>query len=348
MTFYLSQNQKVRLMASLAILFAAAGLLVFVQPAWEDWQTRETELHGLVAQLPPERSRPESLGQLIRRITRTRGALEEQRARFPISENIAQLLVELQGILEGSEITKFYPTKLEAVNLAALASTDTRVLQQRIMVDSAGSFFELRNFLERLESFKHPVQVRSLEIREPDDQEAPGRLEMRFTMAAFLLDRAQGGAEAEQRALDELLATLHEDALDPPESAPPPVEIAAPPPLPPRELVPDLPRTVPPAPRPVATMRPVPAPRPPTPRLEIPPSTRMEPANWRVLGIMFYSKDIPTAILHLGDSQIAVTREDPIEDGWVVDRIDPRRVVVRRGDLKRVLELQDGSGEPPR
>jgi hypothetical protein len=346
MAFHLSHNQKIRLTASLAGLFAAVGLVVFVRPAWDEFQVRQSELDALVEQLPPERSRPESLGQLIRRITRIRGSLEEQRARFPISENIAQLLVELQGILSGTQVTRFYPTKLEEVHLTALASTDTKVLQQRIIVDAVGSFFDLRNFLAELERFKHPVQVRSFEISEPNEAEVTGQLAMKFTMAAFLLDHAPGGPEAERRALDDLLAELHEEVNRAPPEAPFPAEIPEVPPLAPRVLVPPLPRP------PVVAQRPQPAAPPQLPTLPPRQPERIggihnEPANWRVLGIMF-SKEVPTAIIQVGDSQLAVTRGDPVESGWLVDRIDPRRVVVRRDDVTRVLDFPEGAGKQPR
>ncbi len=337
MTINLSHNQRIRLMASLAIIFAVIGLAIFVRPAWEEFQNRHGELQGLIDQLPPERSRPESLGQLIRRITRTRASLEEERGRFPITENVSQLLVELQGILEGTDITKFYPTKLEEVHLAALASTDTKVLQQRIIVDAAGSFFQLRNFIEQLENFKHPVQVRSFEIGEPTEDAliAEGKLAMKFTMAAFLLDKPPGGPEAEQRALDDLIAELHRPVFAPPESSPPAIDIEG---LAPRELVPPAPAVSAPPPRPQ-----------PTPRQIVPPPAQAAArkpdvtAGWKVVGIM-YSREVPTAIVQTGDSQEAVSRGDEVgSSGWIVERIDPKRVIVKNRNQTRSLTYY----EPP-
>lgn len=338
MDIKLSPKQRIRLVASLAVLFSILGGWVFVRPAWEVFQVKHGELETMLGNLPPERPHTESLGQLIRRITQTRAALDEQRRRFPIAENVSQLLVELQGVLSGADITRFYPTKLDPVDLPALASADIHVLQQKIMVDAEGDFFALRNFLEALERFPHPVQVRSFEIGAPKnrDQAHPDLLAMSFTMSAYLLDRAIGGPDAEQRALDELLAEIQEAPVEPPPPAPAPappepVEIAAPPPLPPRILAPPAP--------------PVPPVRPATPRpAQVPqaPARSDETAGWRIVGIL-YARDSHTAIIQVGQSQVAVGKGDEIEAGWVVERIDPRRVFVRRGAMTKVLDYPDAA-----
>ena len=345
MTFKLSQKQRIRLVISLAVLFSLLGGWVLVRPAWEEFQEKHTELQGKIDALPPDKARPESLGLLIRRITQTRGALEQQRNRFPIAENVSQLLVELQGILSGSDITRFYPTKLDEVNLPALASADIHVLQQKILVDVEGDFFALRNFLAELESFPHPLQVRAFEIARPKSADPlhPDMLTMHFAMSAYLLDRSVGGAEAEQRALDDLLAEVHAAPLDVAEAPTDtgmaePVEILAPPPLPPRLLAPAVPP--PPVRRPPAppqVMRPAIVARPPD-----------ETAGWRIVGIV-YARESHTAIIQVGASQVAVASGDEVSDGWLVERIDPRRVVVRKGAFRKSLEypeavLPEGSG----
>ncbi|MBM3273799.1 MAG: hypothetical protein FJZ00_01505 [Candidatus Sericytochromatia bacterium] len=345
MNVKLSHNQRVRLVASLAVLFTAVGLLLFVQPAWEAFQGHHSQLQTLIGQLPPERSRPLSLGQLIRRITQTRTDLESQRSRFPISENVSQLLVELQRVLEGSDITRFYPTKFEQVELAALASADIRVLQQRVMIDAQGDFFSLRNFIERLENFKHPVQVRSFEIGSPKEADplSPDKLEMKFALSAFLLDRTAGAAEAEQRALETLLAEL---AAEPVPTPTPPVELSEP--LAPRGLIYDpIERTlsVPEAPL-VPELRPLaPRARPtavPTPEpTKAPVAVAKDPSySWRVMGII-YAREAKGAVIDKGGEAHEYQVGDPVDAGWVVARIDPRRVILRKGDESRELELPD-------
>lgn len=344
MDFKLSPKQRLRMVSSLAVLFSLLGGYVLVRPAWEEFQVKHSELEGMLSRLPPEKARPESLGQLIRRITQTRGALDEQRARFPIAENVSQLLVELQGVLSGAEITRFYPTKLQEVHLPALASSDIHVWQQKIQLETEGDFYGLRNFLAALETFPHPVQVRSFEIGAPKakDQSRPDMLSMHFNMSAFLLDKAIGGPEAEQRALDNLLAEIESaqaEPVQPPIETLPPeqVEIVAPPPLPPRILAP----TLPPAP---PRRQPTAPPAPPAVAMRQPDDT----ASWRIVGIL-YSRESHTAIIQMGNSQVAVGKGDEVDSGWMVERIDPRRVVVRRGAVTKSLEypeaaLPEGSG----
>jgi hypothetical protein len=346
MNVKLSHNQRIRLVASLAVLFTALGLLAFVRPAWEAFQAHHGELQTLIGQLPPERSRPLSLGQLIRRITQTRADLESQRSRFPISENVSQLLVELQRVLEGSDITRFYPTKLEEVELAALASADIRVMQQRVMIDAQGDFFALRNFIERLENFKHPVQVRSFEIGSPKeiDPLRPDRLEMKFALSAFLLDRAAGAADAEQRALETLLSELAAEPLPTPS---PPIEL--PEPLAPKGLiydpiertlsVPEAPvvpelRPLPPRARPTA----IPTPQPTKSPLAV--VARDPSYSWRVMGII-YAREAKGAVIDKGGEAHEYQVGDPIDAGWVVARIDPRRVIIKKGDETRELKLPE-------
>jgi hypothetical protein len=342
----LSRNQRVRLAGSLAVVFAAVGLWIFVRPAWDQYVERAGELESLIEAMPPEQPRVMSLGQLIRRISATRAALDAQRSRFPITENVSQLLIETEKILSGSEITRFYPVKVEEVHLPSLASADVRVMQQRILVDAEGDFFALRDFLAGLERFRHPVQVRSFEIGylAGPSLDNPGLLSLRFTLAAFLLQSPAGGSEAEQRALEEVLAEIQ--AADTGPTVPLPVASD------PGQLVGELPTFIPglkPLPPPALVSTPVPAPpkpvrtAPPAP-MRIADGADMPPRNWFVVGIV-YAKDSHTAVIQDATRQLAVSRGDEVERGWFVDRIDPRRVIVRKG--RNTYELAYPDGQSP-
>ena len=340
----LSAKQQLRLVVAISVLFVAIGLWMGVAPGWIEYQNKHSELESLIGQLPPERKRTQSLGQLLRSIATMRTDLDTQRARFPISENVSTMLVGLQQILSGSEISRFYPTKLEEVKLAGLSESDVKVMQQRVLVQADGDFYALRNFLEKLEGFKNPVQVRTLEIGRPKAEEGKpddGKLELTVNLSAYLLDKPVGNPTAAQKSIDDLVAELQAEVQ--PE---PPVAI-----MPRLEPLPEPPPI--PLPNPIK-LPPVAIAPPPIPTL---PEPTNELAKWRVVGILTVDEsgrkgqgDVrggSTVMIRVGRATVAVGRGDEVENGWIVQRIDVdararyAKVRLRKGLAFRELEYQE-------
>lgn len=322
----LSSGQQRRLLLVLSSALVAALGWTLARPAWDELSGLKSQLDGLTASLPPASPGPVPLIALIQRMRRVAQLLTTEGERFPVSENVSTLLVDLQGIKStGTDITRFYPTKLQPVALPGVATRDLAVSRQDVLIDADGSFFALREFLQRLELFKDPVRISSISLgaaptlAAAKGRPAPLRLTMEVDLSAFLIDEPLGNPEAAERALEDLVGRLEQQvrAVRPaigPATAPPPAQVPVPP-----------------------SVRGAPA---RSPAVRRPPF-----ADWQTLGILAVKGRTPAAILSIDGQQTAVARGDTLEGGWLVDRIDATGVLLRRGLLTRRLPLA-ASGSP--
>ncbi len=321
----LSRRQQVRLLAELALAGILAASWLALLPAWNDLQDLHSQLVAQQAQLPPPAPGLVSLKRLQRKLASVGSALASTSCRLPVFENVSTLLVDLQGVSPADvDITRFYPTEILPIALPQVASADLQVSRQRVLIDAQGNFFALRKFLGQLENFPDPLEIGSVQISRSGsaggvEATKPSNprpdLDMEVDLSAFLVDHPIGDPVDAERTLDELVAQLRARQTLPP-TAPAPIPVTAPPPLPAVPIVNTL--------------------RPPAPA----PSRKPHMARWHVEGVVTAKGQSAAALLSRDGVQLAVARGDELPGGWIVERVEPQAVFIRRGLVHKKLPFR--------
>ncbi len=328
----LSRRQQLRLLAELALAGILLASWLALLPAWTDLQDLQSQLVAQQAKLPPPPPGLASLGVLKRELAFVGSALASTSYRLPVCENVSTMLVDLQGVSPaGVDITRFYPTKILPIPLPRVASADLLVSRQRVLIDAQGDFFALRSFLGRLEKFPDPLQIGSIRISRSGSatdlaavkpSEVRSDLDMEVDLSAFLVDHPVGDPTAAEHALDALVAQLRARPTLPLAAALPglaSLPVTAPPPLPTIPVVSALR-----LPAPVSSRHP----------------GRAKPTGWKVAGVVAASGETAAAILSWDGVQMAVARGDELPGGWIVERVEPRAVFIRRGLAHKKLPFR--------